>query len=178
MDFPVEIVDRVKFDLKINEMFAKKEGPRVAPDRDHLTYLAAMLTDIQEGVKKTSLHYHFEKKYKLVVIDGDTKHVCLKKKAELIYLVPIEDYYDKLLVAHLETGHGGRDRMHYYCKQKWIINKSACQLFASMCNTCDRKRVAPTKGVVVKSILSKGFNARGQVDLIDLQSCPDGKYFF
>ena len=35
-----------------------------------------------------------------------------------------------------------------------------------------------SKGVVVKPILSKEFNSRGQVDLMDFQSNPDGKYKF
>jgi hypothetical protein len=34
------------------------------------------------------------------------------------------------------------------------------------------------KGVVVKPILSKEFNSRGQVDLMDFQSNPDGNYKF
>ena len=40
-----------------------------------------------------------------------------------------------------------------------------------MCIDCQRKHVRPmTKGVVVQPILSKEFSARGQVDLIDMQS--------
>jgi hypothetical protein len=35
-----------------------------------------------------------------------------------------------------------------------------------------------SKGVVVNLILSKEFNSRGQVDLMDFQSNPDGKYKF
>ena len=33
-----------------------------------------------------------------------------------------------------------------------------------------------SKGGVVKPILSKEFNSRGQVDIMDFQSNPDGKY--
>ncbi|XP_071111144.1 uncharacterized protein [Haliotis cracherodii] len=40
-----------------------------------------------------------------------------------------------------------------------------------MCKECQRKRKRPTnKGTVVKPILSKDFNSRAQVDLIDMQS--------
>jgi hypothetical protein len=46
-----------------------------------------------------------------------------------------------------------------------------------MCIDCQRKRVRPmTKGVVVRPILSKEFSARGQVDLIDMQSLPHGSF--
>jgi hypothetical protein len=39
-----------------------------------------------------------------------------------------------------------------------------------------KKHIA--KGVVVKPILSKEFNSRGQVDLMDFQSNSDGNYKF
>jgi hypothetical protein len=35
-----------------------------------------------------------------------------------------------------------------------------------------------SKGVVVKPIVSKDFNSRGQVDLVDMQSMPDSNYRF
>lgn len=38
------------------------------------------------------------------------------------------------------------------------------------------KKATPKEGVVVKPILSDGFNVCGQVDLVDFQSCPDGEY--
>ena len=47
-----------------------------------------------------------------------------------------------------------------------------------MCEECQLKRKNPSKGVVVKSIVSKDFNSRGQVDLVDMQSMPDGNYRF
>lgn len=171
----IEIVDRSEFEREIAQLLLTKNGHRTAYNRDQFNNLIESLLQIQNGAKKMPIHYYYEKRYKLVVIDGSTYHVCLKSVPGLIYLIPVEEYYEKLLEAHLGTAHGGRDRMHYYCRDRWVIAKSACQLFASMCSTCNRKRIAPTKGVVIKPILSKGFNARGQVDLIDLQSCPDGK---
>jgi len=39
-----------------------------------------------------------------------------------------------------------------------------------------KKHIA--KGVVAKPILSKEFNSRGQVDLMDFQSNSDGNYKF
>jgi hypothetical protein len=44
------------------------------------------------------------------------------------------------------------------------------------CENCNMKKKHISKGVVVNPILSKEFNSRGQVDLIDFQSNPDGKY--
>lgn len=137
-----------------------------------------ILTEIENGSSKSSRHYHFQKLHKLVKIGGNV-FVVQKRKNEndpLVYLVPYENCYDKLLEAHIETGHGGRDRMFYYVKKKWVISKNTCAIFVSLCKTCIRKRAAPRKAVVVKPILSDGFNLRGQVDLVDLQSCADGEF--
>lgn len=112
--------------------------------------------------------------------DDDRKHVCSKNNSAentFIYVILYEDWYEKLTEAHIATQHGARDRMYFYCKQRWVISEDKGQLFVNMCSTCTRKRVKPVKGVVVTPIVSEGFNARGQVDLIDFQSCPDGRQY-
>ncbi|XP_046581131.1 sulfotransferase 6B1-like [Haliotis rubra] len=52
-------------------------------------------------------------------------------------------------------------------------------LFKNMCAECQRKIKRPTtKGTVVKPIVSKNFNSRCQVDLIDMQSMSQGQFKF
>ena len=47
------------------------------------------------------------------------------------------------------------------------------------CEECQlKKRKVASKGLVVKLLLSKDLNCRGQVDLVDMQSLPDGDYKF
>jgi hypothetical protein len=44
-----------------------------------------------------------------------------------------------------------------------------------MCEECQlKKRKIASKGLVFKPLLSKDFNSRGQVDLVDMQSMRDG----
>lgn len=53
--------------------------------------------------------------------------------------------------------------------------------FTSLCaksEECQLRRKIPSKGVVVKPIVSKDFNSWCQVDLVDMQSMPGGKYRF
>lgn len=50
--------------------------------------------------------------------------------------------------------------------------------FIALCENCTLKRAKAKKSIVVKPILSENFNARCQVDLIDLQARPDGDYRF
>jgi len=48
----------------------------------------------------------------------------------------------------------------------------------SLCEPCQQKQNGIKKGVVVKPMVFNEFNSRFQVDLIDFQSHPDGKYRF
>ena len=65
-----------------------------------------------------------------------------------------------------------------HLNQKYAnITTEAVELFKSYCIVCQEKRKRPkTTGVVVKPILSREFNSRGQVDLIDMQSAPQGRF--
>lgn len=111
---------------------------------------------------------------------GETSSVILKRSdvtEPISYMVAVEDYYEKLMEVHIETGHGGRDKMMYYIINKYRISKKACEVFVvTCCQTCNRKKPVPKRGVVIKPITTNGFNVRAQVDLIDFQSNPDGEY--
>ncbi|XP_048482488.1 KRAB-A domain-containing protein 2-like [Plutella xylostella] len=83
-------------------------------------------------------------------------YLILKKESPdcpTVRVIPVEEYYDVLSDIHRSCGHGGRDKIQYQIKDRFII-----------------------KGIVVKPIISRDFNERGQVDLIDLQSAPDGEF--
>ena len=57
-------------------------------------------------------------------------------------------------------------------KKKYAnVSKEALELFKELCEECQlKKRKLASKGLVVKPIVSKEFNSRGQMDLIDMQS--------
>lgn len=61
-------------------------------------------------------------------------------------------------------------------KHKYSIPRTAVEIFVKCCTTCAEKKQQSKKGIVVKPLLSKGWNHRGQIDLMDLQSTPDGEY--
>ena len=57
------------------------------------------------------------------------------------------------------------------------ITRDVVELFKSLCVECLKKRKrGAVKGVVVKPILTKDYGSRGQVDLVDMQSMPDGNF--
>ncbi|XP_050310844.1 KRAB-A domain-containing protein 2-like [Anthonomus grandis grandis] len=64
-------------------------------------------------------------------------------------------------------------------KKKYAnITRETINIYLKLCEICQLKKTAPRKGIVVKPILSKLMNSRCQVDLIDMQTDPDGDYSF
>ena len=90
----------------------------------------------------------------------------------------IEETFDVIKRCQITSGYGGRDRMVKELGKKYASDTSdSIELFKSMCTDCQRNRVRRmTKGVVVRPILSKEFSARGQVELIDMQSLLQGSF--
>jgi hypothetical protein len=60
-------------------------------------------------------------------------------------------------------------------QKEYYIPRPAIEIFLTVCQTCSCKKSMNRK-LVIKPIMSNDFNERGQVDLIDFQSVPDGKY--
>ena len=97
------------------------------------------------------------------------------------YFVPLEDLFNVINEAHIACGHGGEKRMEKELKKKKKkkkanVTRQQIKVFLSMCENCTLKKAKLNKGVVVRPILSNNFNSRGQVDLIDFQSQPDGEF--
>lgn len=166
----MESVNRDEFNNQLLHVFEHQKGNRGIWDRKQLEKVKEIL---QEGSKVTKGHHHLLKHYELLKIDKEY-HVIVKRQIQtdpVIYCVAMEDYFDKLVEAHVNTGHGGRDKLIYSLKNKYRISRSACEIFPSCCESCNRKKSCIRKGVVVKPIVTHGFNSRGQMDLIDFQSC-------
>ena len=130
--------------------------------------------------KKSRHQYYLLSKYEILQC-GDVEKLIKKRESpeeRPVYYVSIEDTYEIIKKAHISTGHSGRDRMLKHIKEKYAnITKDSLDLFKSYCVVCqERRKRQKTNGVVVKPILSSEFNSRAQVDLIDMQSLPQGQY--
>ena len=88
--------------------------------------------------------------------------------------------FDIIKRAHIQTGHGSRDKLTRSLTNYANITRESTELYKSLCAECQKKRKRPTtKGVVVRPILSKDFLSRGQVDLVDMQyTLPGHKYLY
>jgi hypothetical protein len=88
--------------------------------------------------------------------------------------VSYEDLFEKLSDYHIRTGHGGVGKMRAILSNKYSIPRPAIETFLSICAIYNSKKGSNRK-LVIKPIVSKDFNERGQVYMVDFQSLSDGK---
>ncbi|KAL3897087.1 MAG: hypothetical protein SGPRY_013124 [Prymnesium sp.] len=87
--------------------------------------------------------------------------------------------FDDIHAQHVEGGHCKNKALYdrvFKAHGGSISHKIQQDLFVSCCPMCVEGK--PRKAVTAAHtpILTKGFGTRGQVDLIDLQSTPDGEF--
>lgn len=108
---------------------------------------------------------------------GDVQK-SIEKGEEVPRLVKLSELFDCIEEIHLATGHA-RDKviMQNACSKRYSnIPRSAIDIYVSTCPQCLTNKKKSTQPQAYKPILSKFFNERGQVDLIDMRSQPDGKF--
>jgi len=128
--------------------------------------------------KKTSLQYRRLKRYDVLCVGNVKKLITpLSNKMNTQYYVTDDELFDVIDSAHRECGHGGRDRTVKVLRNKYAnVTKECINLYLDLCVPCQKKKSCPKKGLVVKPLLFTEIQARAQVDLIDMQTCPDGDY--
>ena len=133
--------------------------------------------------------YAWAKKYELVtfkgskilifkgVADGDGDTLALDQAQVVSHHGRV---FEDLLKIHIDGGH---------CKAKTFlarikiahgksIPRWAAEAFVNYCPSCVRRLPRKPNSTGHKPILTKGLGSRGQVDLIDFQSCPDSSFKF
>ena len=109
-----------------------------------------------------------------VTVNGITTKKLKERGTDRIH-VSVDDIFDVINTEHLSSGHGARDVTHDKVSELYAnVTKEFVQLYVDYCETCLLKKNKVRKGLVVKSIVSNTLNSRCQVDLIDMQSQPDG----
>lgn len=178
------ITEKEEFNIELRKLYSGRKNDCTKPEwtLERINYVKTTIEKFNsanlQNQPKTQQEYRFAKKYDVMNV-GAEKLLILKRTNQmspLVQIVPSEDYYDRLLQAHISTGHGGRDKIIHALKDKYYIPVPAIKLFVRLCKTCLSKKSCPKSGIVVKPIISQDFNRRGQVDLIDLQSTPSNNY--
>lgn len=142
----------------------------------------------EKAKTKTGMQYRRVERFSVIEIGGKprligkTNDLNSEKNVdvdEVKYFIPVEEMFDILHTIHQNTGHGGRDKMRHEILKKYAnITTEIIMIYLSLCKACYLKRSKKRKGLTVKPILHTQFNSRSQVDLIDMQSQPDGDFKF
>lgn len=95
------------------------------------------------------------------------------------YVLHQGEMFEELMRIHEDAGHQKSRGFELRVKQQWCrVPRWVTELIVDCCSQCNSRvhRKLATAGH--KPILTKGMGNRGQIDLIDLQSCKDGEYKF
>jgi len=144
--------------------------------------------------------YKWAKKYHVVTVGEESKVLVLrpkidgqKKRKERKERKGLADVTQMRLgdfqqPTYLERLFSDLSKIHIqdHCKGNTLftrardrhgnITREVCKIFTDVCPHCVKvlSRNKPTAGI--KNIVTEGFGVRGQVDLIDFQSMPDGSF--
>ncbi|CAF1013044.1 unnamed protein product [Brachionus calyciflorus] len=185
-------IHKEKFYEGIERLLLERiENELINPDkkkRKTFTYIKlqeynALISTIEEAksktVTKSTNEYNILRDYDVMLI-GDTKKVIKKREnnEDIRFLVPFEHLFDTIYRIHLQVGHKCRDVMMPACKKNHLnLSVDMINIFNNTCQQClMNKKRNKTTGLVVKPILSKNFNSRAQMDLVDMQTLPDGEF--
>jgi hypothetical protein len=117
-----------------------------------------------------------------VVSHGSSEVVVVKNDALDTDHLTRPSYYERVF-ADLKEIHAvdhpkGRSFFKRVHKKYDNIPRDVCKLFTDTCRRCTETAVRKKPTAGVKNIITAGFGVRGQVDLIDFQSMPDGEFKF
>lgn len=91
------------------------------------------------------------------------------------FLVPYEELYEIIREYHTKTGHGGNVKLRGVIT-KYAVPRPAIEAFLLTCSVCSFKRGTKQHKLMIEPVVSKNFNERGHLHLVDFQSIPDGKF--
>ena len=88
--------------------------------------------------------------------------------------------FEDLLKIHVAGGHCKSKTLwaRVQAKHGGSIPQEVALAFVKSCPTCAIQSTRKPSSAGHKPILTRGFGTKGQIDLIDMQSCPDGKSVF
>ncbi len=180
--------EKEMFLTALRKLQEKEKRPRLLSPNEYQSFCSRILGLQQNVISKTSSKdYRDAETFAVVDING-TKSLFRRKPSQKGCTVDVNELdkvfdehqmFEELTSVHLETGHGGRDRMMARLKQKKIADATtSLGIFLKICRQCSLKKPQARQGVVVKPIVSSSYGERFQVDLVDMQSQPDDGFKF
>ena len=141
---------------KFYKIFEKRMQKRGANNqvftKERYEQLVSDINDIKNNrPKKEARDYSLSKRYDVMQINNIDKLIypVVEGNTTIIYYVTKEEIFDKLNEAHIDTGHGGPNRMYKEVQKKYkSITQEHISLYLSICTSCLKKSSVPKKGVV------------------------------
>ena len=95
-----------------------------------------------------------------------------------LIVVPFENLFEKIHWCWEQIGYGGWKSLHSKIREQgYFINIELVKIFLSQSPAHQARIMKKSqKSLVTNPILSNEFGARGQVDLIDMRTNPNGEY--
>jgi hypothetical protein len=94
----------------------------------------------------------------------------------VVKLTYFEAAYSNIRKCHLPDHTKGRTLYARVCQSYSNIGRSITKLYTETCPICISREVRNKPAAGIKPILTFGFGTRGQVDIIDFQSLPNGEF--
>ncbi len=159
---------RTQFEGKLNQRLENGKGKQLFTDQT-LKATIQRWNEINAGIakKETKMDYKIMTRYNVVKLGEESILVKRGQDTDIDQVekyVSLEAMYNILLEAHIETGHGGRDRILHRLKERKILNitREIVEDFVNLCSECQSKKSFATKGIVVKPIVTERYGQRFQ----------------
>jgi len=182
----------VFYNKVVAEMNESGQSWRLMP-REKYERMREALYQISKGATAKDLKKTYPQVYKwqkAYCVTGDEDSLVLLKRPSNVGVDGTVDINTLKRMTYLERVYSDIQRNHVvdHSKGRTLhsrifevidnISKEVCKIFTDSCPLCV-ERQARTKPVAgLKPIITSGFGKRGQVDLIDFQSMPDGSFNF
>ncbi|KRZ61241.1 KRAB-A domain-containing protein 2 [Trichinella nativa] len=167
-----------QFDKRLEEIVNQKSGNNVIYSRATYDKIVNDLLRIKTKGTSSAGDHNLKKRFELLIVGEERKLIRKRKNDEIRQIATLEDMFSIVRDAHSRIGHGGERKTFLEIQKKWAnVTLEICKIYIGFCEDCQlkRKKKIP-KGLVVKSIVSSSIMSRGQVDLINYQTLPDGKF--
>lgn len=155
-----------KFESLLNKRDLKENSSLLT--REKLLSLIADVKKSKTSDKKVPRDYWLLQHYDVLEVQGVEKLIVPVTNAtpDVMFYCSSDSLFDILYETHLSIGHGGRDRMIKELNRRYKnITQNDIKIFLNFCESCQQKRKAGRKGVVVKPMIFSHMNSRCQVDL-------------